>query len=158
MAKRKTLSVSSILATKRDSIRSIRRDLQRAEASRDSLSAALAMTAALQRAVDSVSADVTVYSNPRLFMYLDTRVDSLKSDRVARILEIAESLGFTETRSSDWVNEWSASRSFHYSGDCFGVGVSIEVRFNLPTDGEACKRVQVGTEIREVPKYEIRCA
>lgn len=158
MAKRKTLSVSSILATKRDSIRSIRRDLQRAEASRDSLSAALAMTAALQRAVDSVSADVTVYSNPRLFMYLDTRVDSLKSDRVARILEIAESLGFNETRSSDWVNEWSASRSFHYSGDCFGVGVSIEVRFNLPTDGEACKRVQVGTEIREVPKYEIRCA
>lgn len=158
MAKRKTLSVSSILATKRDSIRSIRRDLQRAEAARDSLSAALAMTAALQRAVDSVSADVTVYSNPRLFMYLDTRVDSLKSDRVARILEIAESLGFDNTRSSDWVNEWSASRSFHYSGDCLGVGVSIEVRFNLPTEGEACKRVQVGTEIREVPKYEIRCA
>lgn len=158
MAKRKTLSVSSILATKRDSIRAIRRDLQRAEAARDSLSAVLAMTASLQRAVDCVSADVSVYSTTRLYMYLDTQVDSLKSDRVARILEIAESLGFNDTRSSDYASEWSACRSFHYSGECLGIDVSIEVRFNLPTDGEACKRVQVGTEIREVPKYEIRCA
>lgn len=158
MAKRKTLSVSSILAVKRDSIRSIRRDLKQAEQARDSLSAVLAMTASLQRAVDSVSADVSVYSSPRLYLYLDAKVDSLKGERVAKILEIAESLGFDEARSSDYASEWSASRSFHYDGTFYGVNVSAVVRFELPTEGEACKRVQVGTEIREVPKYEIRCA
>ena len=158
MAKRKTLSVSSILAVKRDSIRSIRRDLKRAEDSRAFIAAVLSMTADLQRAVDSVSADITVYTSPRLYLYLDAKVDSLKGERVAKILEIAESLGFDEARSSDYASEWSASRSFHYDGTFFGVDVSAVVRFELPTEGEACKRVQVGTEIREVPKYEIRCA
>lgn len=160
MAKRKTLSVTSILASKRDSLRSVRKSIQRTEAARDSINAALAATAALQRVVDNVRGDVeTAWSNtPSLYLFLDANVDSLKGERVAKILEIAESIGFDSTTSSDYASQWSASRCFRYEGFFFGVRVVTEVRFELPTDGEACRRVLVGTEIREVPKYEIRCA
>jgi hypothetical protein len=84
-------------------------------------------------------------------VYIETT--SLKSPEVMGIMEFLEDI--VEARScDDHVSEWSASRTFNYRMDC----LNLDVVFRLPTDGELCSRVQVGTKLQEVPVYKLQCA
>ena len=89
-----------------------------------------------------LSADVTV------------NTDSLKSDEVCKFLEwIEEKVGLISS-SSDYASDYTAGRTFFVNNDL----LRLEVTFRLPVDGDACRRVKVGTKMVEQPVYKLECA
>lgn len=159
MAKRKTLSATRLIEQKRDSLRSLNKEVRNLEAHSNTIRAVLALTAPFEKMADYAYGyaecnwgDINVIVSARF------NVDSLKSEKVASILARAEALEGFEASTNDYVGESYAQREFSYSGKVGSVNANLRITFSLPTDGEACRRVQVGTEIREVPKYEIQCA
>ncbi len=162
MAKRKTLSVSSVLESRRESVRSQRATLAGLEKHKDSINMALAATAAVQRLADSVWASAEYYEwddSVHLSIHASVKVDSLKGQQMADILSAAESVqGLEANATRDYASEDYAERSFIYRGMVGKCSVRLVIDARLPVDGENCRRVQVGTEIKEVPKYEIQCA
>lgn len=162
MAKRKTLSVSSVLESRRESVRSQRATLAGLEKHKDSINMALAATAAVQRLADSVWASAEYYEwddAAHLSIHASVKVDSLKGQQMADILGAAESVqGLEANATRDYASEDYAERSFIYRGMVGKCSVRLVIDARLPVDGENCRRVQVGTEIKEVPKYEIQCA
>ena len=162
MAKRKTLSVSAVLESRRESVRTQRQTLAGLEKHKDSITMALAATAAVQRLGENVWANAEYYSwddSVHLTVHATVKVDSLKGKQMADILAAAESIQGLEAKATrDYVSENFAERTFSYGGMVGACSVRLVIDATLPVDGDACRRVQVGTEIKEVPKYEIQCA
>lgn len=162
MAKRKTLSVSSVLESRRESVRTLRQNLAGLEKHKDAITMALAATAAVQRLADSVWANAEYYEwddSIHLTVHASVKVDSLKGKQMADILSAAESVQGLEAKATrDYATEYLAERTYEYRGMVGKCSVRLVIDARLPVDGENCRRVQVGTEIREVPKYEIQCA
>jgi len=159
MAARKTLSATRLIAAKRESLRNLSKEVRAIEQNADSIRAVLALTAPFEKMADYTYGyaegswgELGVYVTARF------RVSSLKSERVADILSRAEALEGFNTSSRDYVGEEFAQREFSYEGKVGAIRARLTLSFDLPTDGEACRRVQVGTDVREVPKYEIQCA
>ncbi len=159
MAARKTLSVSRLIAEKREYQRERAKELRTIEAHADSIRVALAITAPFEKLADSSYGFVDgSWGEVTLNVRARFTVDSLKSERVAKILERAEALEGFNASTEDCVGESYAMREFSYRSKVGAIRTRLVLSFSLPTDGEACRRVQVGTELREVPKYEIQCA
>jgi len=162
MAKRKTLSVSAVLTNRREAVRRQRATLAGLEKHKDSINMALAATAAVQRLAESVWADAEYYEwddAAHLSIHASVKVDSLKGQQMADILSAAESVQGLEAKTTlDYASENFAERTFIYKGMIGACSVRLAIDARLPVDGENCRRVQVGVEIKEVPKYEIQCA
>jgi len=80
--------------------------------------------------------------------------DGLKSKPLTSVLAYLDAL-IGNASSRDWVGESYAERTFrfgdsYYNDLCVSLDVSVE-------DGETCRKVKVGTELRTVDKYEIVC-
>jgi hypothetical protein len=58
----------------------------------------------------------------------------------------------------DYAEEHCASRIFRFRGKVGAVDMSVRFEANVNDGSNACRKVQVGTEIKEVAKYEIVCA
>jgi hypothetical protein len=161
MAKRKTLSVSGILSEKADSIKTLRANLAGLKANQDALALALTATAPVQRLADSCWASPEFYAwdeSVHVSIHCSIKVDSLKGPEMGAILAAAESIEGLEAKDTkDWVAEDYAQRAFTYRGMVGKCSVRLTIDASLPTDGAACRRVQVGTEIQEVAKYAIVC-
>lgn len=81
------------------------------------------------------------------------RTESLKSPGVLNLLEYVEKIVAPAYRSEDYASSSMAQRTFVHHGN----GLRLNLIFRLPTDGDACSRVKVGTKIVEQDTYEIRC-
>ena len=77
-------------------------------------------------------------------------LEGFKSPRLTKVLSLLEDLGESQ-RTEDWAQY--LNRDYTYMVGSIKVKVCAYV-----TDGsQTCRRVQVGTEIREVPKYKLEC-
>ena len=160
MSKRKTPTFSSIIAQRRELARSLRSENAVIEANQDGITATLAVLAPVFRACDSHYVNVTSYGDD-VWMDVTARLDveTLKGVRVADMLERCEALpGFASRDSTDYCSEHTAQRTYKYKATFGNVRTTLRIEANLPVEGDACRRVQVGTEIREVPVYALECA
>lgn len=96
-----------------------------------------------------------VYSDStRLTADVTVTTASLKSDEVLQLLEwVEDNVGECES-SEDFASNWAAQRAFHF----LAPNLRLELRFELPLDGEACSRIKTGTRLIEQDTYELRCA
>jgi hypothetical protein len=161
MAKRKTLSVSGLLGDKCARVKTLRKEIVGLKKNKDNLGVVLAATAPVQRLATNVWASPECYEwdgGVHMTICCQIKVDSLKGPEMAAILAAAEAIYGLEARATqDWVSENFAERAFSYRGIISGVTVNLRIEAQLPTDGAACRRVQIGTEIKEVAKYAIAC-
>jgi hypothetical protein len=161
MAKRKTLTVSGILADKVERAQTLRKEIAGLKSHRDALALALAATAPVQRLADSCWASPEFYawdSAVSLSIHARVKVDSLKGPEMGAILAAAESIEGLEAKATeDYASENYADRTFVYRGMVGACSVRLRIEASLPIDGPACRRVQVGVEVREVAKYAIAC-
>ncbi|CAB5220044.1 hypothetical protein UFOVP232_33 [uncultured Caudovirales phage] len=84
--------------------------------------------------------------------------DSLKTGVVADICERAMACHFEATESEDYLSEWASQRTFKFTQNIAGVAIRFKVVANVNSASESCRKVQVGSEIKEVAKYELVCA
>ena len=84
------------------------------------------------------------------------RTDSLKSPELTSLIEYIEQEKVVgpASRSEDYASSSMAQRTFVHHGN----GLHLNLCVRLPTDGDACSRVKVGTRLVEQDTYEIRCA
>lgn len=114
--------------------------------------------AALQIIGDTPS--VGAYYSPWMSEYdgfratLRVRVESIKDDPLLLdILNRAVERNLV-VETTDFVSDWLVERSFRVSLPHGGV-LTIEAR--VASDSKTCRKVQVGTETTETPRYELRC-
>ena len=86
--------------------------------------------------------------------YLSIRVDSLKEDSyLLAILERAVERKLV-VETSDYVSDYSMDRTFSIYLP-HGGKLSVEAR--VSADSKTCRKVQVGVEVKEIAKFELRC-
>jgi hypothetical protein len=112
---------------------------------------------ALEIYPEMVNHNVYVYANSTSVdadVYI--RADSLKSPEMASLIEYIEKEKVVgpAIRSEDYASSSMAQRTFVHQGN----GLRLNLCVRLPTDGDACSRVKVGTKLVEQDTYEIRCA
>ena len=66
--------------------------------------------------------------------------------------------GLESEYTFDYAESNGASRVFKFAGKVGNVDINVRFEANINDGSEACRKVQVGTEIKEVAKYEIVCA
>lgn len=169
MAKKQTLSVSKYVAEKTSSIRDIREAITRVKQNRQAFDVAYA---AINIVASAAQSDNKVYlsASPEAYYRWDgdiemsvfaciqiEQVTSLKEGLIPTVLEVATKAGFEFDITQDYAYEHHASRDFKAVGHFAGVRVRLVITASLAMDAENCRRVKVGTEIKEVDKYEIVC-
>lgn len=169
MAKKQTLSVAKYVTEKTNSIRDIRESVARIKQNKQSFDVAYA---AINIIASAAQADNSVYlsASPEAYYKWNgdiemsvfasiqiERVTSLKEGVIPTILELATKVGFEFDITQDYAYEHHASRDFKAVGNFAGVRVRLVITASLAMDAENCRRVKVGTEIKEVDKYEIVC-
>ena len=169
MAKKQTLSVTKYVTEKTSSIRDIRNAVSRVKKNKQAFDVAYA---AINIVASAAQSDNAVYLSaaPEAYYRWDgslemsvyaaiqlERVTSLKDGLVPTVLEVATKTGFEFDITQDYAYEHHASRDFKAIGHFAGVRVRLVITASLAMDSENCKRVKVGTEIKEVDKYEIVC-
>lgn len=90
--------------------------------------------------------------------YVDSHQDLLRSVNL-HVLVYKSPDEFAEfVTALDGDSRWEATQSDYYDERTitFGEGVTLQV-YAGRTDLKKCERVQVGTELKEVPVYETRC-
>ena len=78
------------------------------------------------------------------------RLDGFKDQRLTGLLEAF-------MRWTDTVHEKVDAGSYSKTYSMQLEDVTININARIRSDSETCERVQVGTEIKEVPVYELRC-
>jgi hypothetical protein len=124
---------------------------------------AIAGFAATQGFDKYVSATPSVYAwssgdDLGLHVRFEGNVDSLREGPVPAICECVLGFGLDAKDTYDYAETHCASRTFKFAGKVGGVEVTVRFEANINDGSDACRKVQVGTEIKEVAKYEIVCA
>lgn len=169
MRKPALVSMSSFIAEQKAAIAERKGKLASINAHRAEFNAAYAVANQLAKAVAldgdyyvSAEPEVTLSwdGNPELSLRIYANmygVESLKSGRVPRVLEAAERLGFEFHTTDDYASEYMAERTYRAKQTVGGVDIRLSLCATIKSDAEACRKVQIGTEIKEVAKYAIVC-
>ena len=169
MAKKQTVSVSKYIAGRNESIKDQRDTLARIKKHKDDFAMAFAAVNTVAKAAELdgkiwASADPEVYYrwNGEVEMSVTAHIEmedvaSLKEGRVPATIAVAEKVGFEFDITQDYASEHYAQRAYKAVGRFNGVRVRLTLAASVADNAEACKRVRVGTEMKEVPKYEIIC-
>ena len=88
-------------------------------------------------------------SKPTLSLSL-YRLDGFKDQRLTRVLE--SFMAWT-----DKVKEEADAANYRKSYTFDLDDVEVMIHASIRSDSETCERVQVSTELKEVPVYELRC-
>lgn len=85
---------------------------------------------------------------------LSFRVDSIKNDpSLLGMLERAVERKL-EIETSDYVSETYAERAFRIA---LPHGGFLRIEVEPKENSDSCRKVQTGTQLKEVPTYELRC-
>lgn len=98
------------------------------------------------------------YEACELNVSLEGVVSSLKQGAIVDMIDRAMACGFEAVGSQDYLSDWASQRTFKFTQTIAGVLVEMKITANISEASEACRKVQVGTELKEVAKYEIVCA
>lgn len=167
--KANVFSFTRTLASKRADLARARKEIATLADHADVFAPAYAIANAIAGFAAAQGFDKYVYATPGVFMWstgpdctLDIRfegnVDSLRDGPVPAICEFIMAYGLDSTGTSDYAEEYCASRTFKFRGKIGAVDMSVRFEANVNAGSDACRKVQVGTEIKEVAKYEIVCA
>lgn len=89
-----------------------------------------------------------------IHMYADVDKDlGFKAPNLMAFVAAVEHLMGCEASVDSAANEYSGSKTFRFRN----AQTMLEIQFSIPNDAKACRTVQVGTELKEVPKYAIQC-
>ena len=83
---------------------------------------------------------------------ISVQVDGLKVPAVVGLIAALDAIAPADT-TEDHASEWSASRSFEFKRD----GLRIRLSCEIAETSETCKRVKIGTKLRETAEYAIIC-
>lgn len=151
------MSFSSVLLSAKQSVRHERQRVQRLQGLQVQLQALFGRFKPITK--KAAWSNLYAWDHNAVTLQLSFEVDSLREGLSAQVLEFVEAFGdFEATDSRDHADKWSASRTFEYRCENFlGVRVDLELRMKVAEGSESCQKVQVGTEWREEPVYEIQC-
>lgn len=82
-------------------------------------------------------------------------LESLKDPRLTSTLGVFMGWGDPEVVQNDW--SVSPDRTFMFQKDLGTMTVRVHVRGSVSVFSKTCRKVQVGTEVVEKPRYEIVC-
>ena len=161
--KSSAFTLSRIVATRRENLANARRELADLQAHAAEFRAALHvvnMVADYANDIDFTkwsSVSTYMFDTPELCVNLEGTVSSLKQGAIVDIIDRAMACGFEPVGTSDYLNDWASQRTFKFTHDIAGVRIELKVTANIAEASAACRKVQVGTELKEVAKYEIVC-
>ena len=161
--KTSAFSLSRIVSTRRENLANARQELASLQAHAAELRAALHvvnMVADYAAEIDFTkwsSVSTYMFDTPELNVNLEGTVSSLKQGPIVDIIDRAMACGFEPVGSTDYLNDWASQRTFKFTHSIAGVRIELKVTANIAEASAACRKVQVGTELKEVAKYEIIC-
>lgn len=87
------------------------------------------------------------------------KVTSMKTGILPDLLKFLLEAGYEAQKTEDYANEHGAQRSFTYHSIQNNVKTSIRItgRIIENDDTATCRKIQTGTEVKEVPTYKIEC-
>jgi hypothetical protein len=167
--KANVFSFTRTLAAKREEVARIRKDVANLANHSDAFKPAYAIANAIAGFAATLGFDKYVCATPSVYSWsmgdelnLDIRfegnVDSLKEGPVPAVCEFIMGFGLESKYTIDYAESHGASRTFKFAGKVGSVDVNVRFEANINDGSDACRKVQVGTEIKEVAKYEIVCA
>lgn len=167
--KANVFSFTRTIAEKRADVARARKEVANLADHADAFKPAYAIANAIVGFASAQGFDKHVYATPsvchwrvRNDLCLDVRfegnVDSLKDGPVPTMCEFILGFGLESEYTFDYAESNGASRVFKFAGKVGSVDVNVRFEANINDGSEACRKVQVGTEIKEVAKYEIVCA
>lgn len=108
-------------------------------------------------------ADVNPWSTTtpvKLSTSIYATVSSMKIGIVPSLIKVLLDAGFEIEKTTDYVTEWRGSRNFIFERKD-AQHVLHRVEFNAVVNDKdeqaTCRKIQVGVEIKEVPKYALDC-
>jgi len=167
--KANVFSFTRTLAAKRAEVARIRKEVANLANHSDAFAPSYAIANAIVGFAATLGFDKHLCATPSVYSWslgeelnLDVRfegnVDSLKEGPVPTMCEFIMSFGLESKYTIDYAESNGASRVFKFAGKVGNVDVNVRFEANINDGSEACRKVQVGTEIKEVAKYEIVCA
>lgn len=162
-------SFTRTLAAKRADLARARKEVATLADHSDAFKPAYAIANAIAAFAATLGFDKHVCATPSIYSWsvgdelnLDVRfegnVDSLKEGSVPTVCEFIMGFGLESKYTFDYAETNGASRTFKFTGKVGGVDVNVRFEANINDGSDQCRKVQVGTEIREVAKFEIVCA
>jgi hypothetical protein len=167
--KANAFSFTRTLADKRADLARARAEITALANHADSFKPAYAIANAITGFAATQGFDKYVSATPNVYVWssgddlslhvrFEGNVNSLREGPVPAIAECILGFGLDATDTVDYAADWCASRTFKFSGKIGGVDLTVRFEANINDGSDACRKVQVGTEIKEVAKYEIVCA
>lgn len=168
--KASTFSFTRTIAAKREDIARARLEITQLADQAEAFKPAYAIANAIAAFAATQGFDKFVRATPstwinwngsvdnRLDVRFEGNVDSLRDGPVPAICEAILGFGLDAKETSDYTADWCASRTFKFEGAFGGVRMDVRFEANVNSGSDQCRKVQVGTEIKEVAKYEIVCA
>jgi hypothetical protein len=166
MARSKSLiSLTSYIKDRKEELRAQRDRLNAIEANKGWFTTGAKVCEEVAKVAKQYNAIEYMNAYPHVgYSCLDLDVDfvvpceSLTEGVVPAVLEAALAAGFDATETADRVNEYTAARVYRFSQSIGPLRVTLAVRAEVKnTEGATCKKVQIGTEIKEVPKFQLVC-
>ena len=164
--KANAFSFARIIADKRADIVRARDTINALASQADTFAPAYAVANTIAKFCAAQGFGKYVYANPSswgsddntLYITIDDTVVSLKEGAIPTILEYVLSMGFNATDTKDYADSGCAARTYNFQAKIGGVDTRITINADIKEGSDSCKRVQVGTVIKEVAKYEIVCS
>jgi hypothetical protein len=166
MARSKSLiSLTSYIKDRKEELRAQRERLNAIEANKGWFTTGAKVCEEVAKVAKQYNAIEYMNAYPFVgYSALDLDVDfvvpceSLTEGVVPAVLEAALAAGFDATETADRVNEYTAARVYRFSQSIGPLRVSLTVRAEVKnTEGATCRKVQIGTEIKEVAKFQLVC-
>jgi hypothetical protein len=166
MARSKSLiSLTSYIKDRKEELRAQRERLNKIEANKGWFTTGAKVCEEVAKVAKQYNAIEYMNAYPHVgYSWLDLDVDfvvpceSLTEGVVPAVLEAALAAGFDATETADRVNEYTAARVYRFFQSIGPLRVTLAVRAEVKnTEGATCRKVQIGTVIEEVPKYQLVC-
>ena len=143
-------AINSEIKSERETARSLQ---QRAKTLQQQRMLLRAKYGSAFKGLDENQSYVSIYywdNKPTLSVSL-YRLNGFKDQRLTGLLEAF--MQWTDQVREE-VDAGSYSKTYHMQLD----DITVQINARIRSDSETCERVQVGTEVKEVPVYELRCS
>jgi hypothetical protein len=101
------------------------------------------------------------YNEPvKIHLTLNAKVISMKDGLVPQVIKVLMDAGFNPEKTEDYVSEWTGMRTFKLSRASNDKHVQMILNFQATVKADeaaTCRKIQIGVEVKEVPKYALEC-
>ena len=104
---------------------------------------------------------IYTHDNNRIqFVVYMHELDSFKDERLTSTISSAMDLIGDQVKETDFPEyehkeyRISGNNTYSHYADCVAV---LQINAYVKSDSPTCRKVQIGTEIKEIPKYKFEC-